>query len=727
MTISIGEGVTVAKMLLDADQYRDELADVAKEIRKHNKEEREAALVLKAVQKEQDRLTAATNKNTAATRTNTTATSSNTTSANANSGAKRGQAAASGMASKAMSMAKGAAVGLAVGGIAVLTRSLVENIKESDKFVQAQKVYKGSIEGARAATSGLISDYDLMIAKNRLVTLGVDITDERFNSMLGHVRRLSQVMGIDMSLALEKTTFGLSRQSQKLIDDIGVVMNATKAQELYAERLGVTTGELTEQQKAAAFATEALAQMQKKAVAVGEDVSTAGQEIKKLQVTIGNAASAAFASISQWKPLISVIQSIGTAARQAVRDMKMIHKGAVETPELRAEMGRRMNEARRRIKSYGVDPDAPVMPTGIPTVTRRSIEKQIAIMRDYQKRLNALTMQGIMERRRAALLAGKVGEAPIAPVAPGKPRTVRDRNVTQPRRSTRIRSDAELLAESKWKMEIDLRRQAMADEVRLSDQKWGRQKVEADKEKALIIDLADYREQIASKQREDQERFAAERELQRVREFEKFRGKMERSEGVSLVERILPEDQYVKFIERLQGMDEVWRTFSTGMLDGAAGAFQAFGRGMWEAIKGTKSLGDALQASFHAFLSTWGQKMALQALEYAAVSIGFLAVQNYPGAAQAAAAAAAFGLAAAAAGVGAHFTAPAKSTSAAKTSSTDRGLGGATASTPRSSAQATFIYNINTITANPDEAAEFTANSIYRAQNLGYLPMGNAA
>jgi len=229
---------------------------------------------------------------------------------------------ASGSLSKTFGVMQVAAGNLVAKGVTLLASKLIESAKASEKYTQAAAVYKGSIEGARSATQGLVSDLDLMIAKNRLTTLGVKLTDERFNSMLGHVRRLSQVMSIDMATALEKTTFGLSRQSQKLIDDIGVVLNATKAQKSFADRLGITTAQLTEQQKAAAFATEALIQMESKAVDLGKEVSTATQDFTRLKISISNATTAGISAITKWKPLIGLMSTLAGATKQWASELE---------------------------------------------------------------------------------------------------------------------------------------------------------------------------------------------------------------------------------------------------------------------------------------------------------------------------------------------------------------------------------------------------------------------
>ena len=73
---------------------------------------------------------------------------------------------------------------LLTSGIMALGSSLAQSAKDSAKFANAQAIFTGNIEKARAATREQASDLDLMIAKNRLATLGVKMTDEKYVEML---------------------------------------------------------------------------------------------------------------------------------------------------------------------------------------------------------------------------------------------------------------------------------------------------------------------------------------------------------------------------------------------------------------------------------------------------------------------------------------------------------------------------------------------------------------
>jgi hypothetical protein len=206
--------------------------------------------------------------------------------------------------------------------------------------------------------------------------------------------------------------------------------------------------------------------------------------------------------------------------------------------------------------------------------------------------------------------------------------------------------------------------------------------------------------------------------------FQEFQANLlGKSEGMSLLERLMPDTQFDRVTAGLQRLTE--QSSETGnalvqISDAAAGAFGAAGNALWDLVSGEKSAGDAFRDAFRDWLSTWGKRMQLRALEAGAEALFQAAIFNWPGAAKAAAAAIGFGAAAMAAGLGARALAPSKK---AETGSrgVDRGLGGPSSGGARERASATFVYNINTLVP-PDEteAARFVASSLNVAKAMGY-------
>lgn len=118
----------------------------------------------------------------------------------------------------------------------------------------------------RNDTRGLISDVELM----RLATLSLQGTSSQFRDVvakdLGKIidvtNRVAQATGQSAEVVREKFLLGLRRQSKLLLDDVGVMVDAEMAYRRYAEANDLVAKSLTDTQKQAAFAAEALRQLE---------------------------------------------------------------------------------------------------------------------------------------------------------------------------------------------------------------------------------------------------------------------------------------------------------------------------------------------------------------------------------------------------------------------------------------------------------------------------------
>lgn len=121
------------------------------------------------------------------------------------------------------------------------------------------------LKNLRKETRGTISDVELM----RLTVQSLQGTSQEFRRVvapeLGKVfdvtARAARATGQSADEVRSKFLNGLRRQSKLLLDDIGVTVDAAKAQEAYAKQIGKTASQLTDIEKQAAFAQEAIRQL----------------------------------------------------------------------------------------------------------------------------------------------------------------------------------------------------------------------------------------------------------------------------------------------------------------------------------------------------------------------------------------------------------------------------------------------------------------------------------
>lgn len=188
----------------------------------------------------------------------------------------------------------------------------IEGLTASFNNLQASVGQLGSksLEGLNRATQGLVANLDLMQSANQAVLLGVDKGTGDFEKMAAAAVKLGQATGRTAVEALNDLTVGVGRQSKLILDNLGVLVDAEKAQEKYAKANNLTTDSLTDQQKALAFQQEAFAQITEKANKLTDVQDTAGKATTALSVAFENQKNKAVETFSANKDLAKAINDL---------------------------------------------------------------------------------------------------------------------------------------------------------------------------------------------------------------------------------------------------------------------------------------------------------------------------------------------------------------------------------------------------------------------------------
>ena len=117
-----------------------------------------------------------------------------------------------------------------------------------------------SLEKFREATNGTVTDTELLTNANNALLLGIADSDDQMAELFDTAQRLGKAMGVGTAFAVESLTVGLGRQSKMILDNLGIMVDATSAQEKLAEEIGKTVGQLTEEERKRAFINEAMRQ-----------------------------------------------------------------------------------------------------------------------------------------------------------------------------------------------------------------------------------------------------------------------------------------------------------------------------------------------------------------------------------------------------------------------------------------------------------------------------------
>lgn len=178
-----------------------------------------------------------------------------------------------------------------LGGLADPVHQLAGSMNELASSQTRVSMAATVLEDLRRQTRGTISDLDLM----KLSLRALQGTALEFRSVvapaLGEIfdatARIARATGQSADIVREKFIYGLRREENRLLDDIGVKVDAIKANELYAASINKTVKALTEQEKNIAFTKEALRQLKITAGELGDPNATV-ENVARIQATIDN-------------------------------------------------------------------------------------------------------------------------------------------------------------------------------------------------------------------------------------------------------------------------------------------------------------------------------------------------------------------------------------------------------------------------------------------------------
>lgn len=192
----------------------------------------------------------------------------------------------------------------------VVTRGFNNLAKSSNFSSQAfQKFQK--------ATDGTVSSIELMTQANNAMLLGITDSEDQMAEMFDIAQRLASALGKDTAFGVESLVTGLGRQSKLMLDNLGIMVDVEKANQNFANSLGKTVKQLTDQEKKQAFVNATLDSARELVNDLGEEQLTTNDSTAKLQssfedlgVVIGNKLS----------PFVKVLAEDLTKATTAMTD-----------------------------------------------------------------------------------------------------------------------------------------------------------------------------------------------------------------------------------------------------------------------------------------------------------------------------------------------------------------------------------------------------------------------
>ena len=101
--------------------------------------------------------------------------------------------------------------------------------------------------------------------------------------MFDVAQRLGAALGKDTLFGVESLVTGMGRQSKLMLDNLGIMVDIEKANKTYADSLGISVEQLTDQQKKTAFNNATMKAAKDLVNELGEENLTTADRINKLK------------------------------------------------------------------------------------------------------------------------------------------------------------------------------------------------------------------------------------------------------------------------------------------------------------------------------------------------------------------------------------------------------------------------------------------------------------
>ena len=143
---------------------------------------------------------------------------------------------------------------------------------------------KDILSGLQNASKWTVANYDLILAANKAMSLGVAKNTNDFTTLMEIARTKAKNMGITTTQAYNDIVTGLAM----ILDNLGIVVNSTEANEEYAKSIGKTVSQLTDAEKKQALINKVVADGRKEMQAMGDIELTTAEKKAKLTAQIEN-------------------------------------------------------------------------------------------------------------------------------------------------------------------------------------------------------------------------------------------------------------------------------------------------------------------------------------------------------------------------------------------------------------------------------------------------------
>lgn len=187
---------------------------------------------------------------------------------------------------------------VAFGALSAASAKLIKNSADS---LQIEESYRRMTEQAgisadellkqlQRTSAGTVSATDLMLASNRAMALGVGEDMETVTQLMEIARLKGRSLGLTTTQAFNDIVTGIGRGSPLILDNLGITIKLGEAQQMYADKLGVTVAELTDAQKKQSLLNAVMTEGNKEVAEAGELQVSAAEKLQTAKAQFADAA-----------------------------------------------------------------------------------------------------------------------------------------------------------------------------------------------------------------------------------------------------------------------------------------------------------------------------------------------------------------------------------------------------------------------------------------------------
>lgn len=245
------------------------------------------------------------------------------------------------------------------GAAGIATAAVIELVQQSEQLattaINTQAVFDNltiSIDPARRATQGFVTDLELAKAASQAVALGLTDTAAGFAETAGALQRLGMARGIGALRGIESGIAAIGRGSTEMLDNLGIALKVAQAQDLYAQKLGVTKRQLTDVQRQEAFRVIA----QEKIIEAARDVKLtadgAASAVKKFHVELDNLQTRALGGRAATVDLRKALVELDREQTISIQQIQLYGAESAELERTLANMGVAYSDLTGDVRGY---------------------------------------------------------------------------------------------------------------------------------------------------------------------------------------------------------------------------------------------------------------------------------------------------------------------------------------------------------------------------------------